>query len=53
MECNHNIMDSENHTLIVDKKKRMMVYPNTKYCYCKICSESLEFRKIDGVWVEN
>jgi len=54
MECtgNHNLNDKDN-TLRVDKKKKLMVYPQVYRCICTECKQAFSFCKVDGTYIEN
>lgn len=52
MECNHTL--DKDGTLIVDKKRRDMVYPRTIHTVCRCCGLEINFRKMpDGTLIEN
>ena len=51
-KCQHDIMDSENNTIKLDKKKRTMSYPPTMVGKCHVCGCFVHYVKLDGIWVE-
>jgi len=43
--CNHDLNDIKNHTLIIDKKNKTMVENPDIHCYCGECGKVFKFKK--------
>lgn len=52
MSCEHDINKTE-HDVIIDRKKRNLVYPEVIRGVCRKCGQSCSYIKLNGKFLEN
>ena len=49
--CNHDA-NSNDSSIILDKKKRLMITPTYTMGVCKVCKKQFKFKKVDDKYIQ-